>query len=71
MRTKTMNHGRYQRQVREWDTGKLEFIIFDCKKALEANPDNPNADYYLDEINYCSQELARRKERNRRGYIDY
>jgi hypothetical protein len=29
-------------------------------------PDNPNAGYYLDEINYCADELARRARGGKR-----
>lgn len=69
--TKKMDHARYQRQVRQWDSGKLEFIIHDCKRTIELQPGNPNLGYYLDEINYCSDELARRQRREKRGYVTY
>jgi hypothetical protein len=35
----------------------------DAKAAHDANPEGPKAGYYLDEINYASAELNRRREK--------
>jgi hypothetical protein len=39
----------------------LKYIMFDCRQALKAMPDNPKAGQYMDEIHYCLMELARRR----------
>ena len=31
----------------------LKYIMFDCRQALKAMPDNPKAGQYMDEIHYC------------------
>ena len=38
----------------------LRFIIKDAKEAVNAMPDNPNNEYYLDEIHYAGMEIQRR-----------
>ena len=58
---KRMDHVEYPKKLRAMKESQIRFIITDCKAALAALPDNPNAGYYLDEINYCSDELARRR----------
>jgi hypothetical protein len=37
----------------------------DAHEAMTANPEGPKAGYYADEINYCADELARRKEKTK------
>jgi hypothetical protein len=39
----------------------LKYIMFDCRQALKAMPDNPKAGQYMDEIHYCLMELAARR----------
>ena len=57
---KTMNHSEYQRECKSRTVTQLRYIIQDCKKAIAAMPENPNAGYYADEIHYCAMELAKR-----------
>ena len=57
---KRMDHVNYPKQCRKKSDAELHYIIKDAHEAAKAMPDNANVGYYLDEINYCSQELARR-----------
>ena len=57
---KTMNHSEYQKECKGKSETQLRYIIQDCKNAIAAYPENPNAGYYADEIHYCAMELARR-----------
>ena len=57
---KTMNHSEYQADCKNRSETSLRHVIEDCKQAIAAMPDNPNAGYYADEIHYCSMELRRR-----------
>ena len=57
---KVMDHSAYQRKVKKMSSSSLWRVIKDCKAALEAYPENPNAGYYQDEIHYCAMELNRR-----------
>jgi len=60
--TKTINHADYPKSLKAKSDAELHHIIADCKAALAAWSDCPNASYYLDEINYAAAELnARRK----------
>ncbi len=60
---KIMNHSEYQKRVRKMDDEALKFVLADCRAVLDAWKDHPNASYYLDEINYCGQELGRRAKK--------
>jgi hypothetical protein len=64
--TKRIDHAAYPRRCRTRSEMELRFIIADARAALDAMPDNPNAGFYLDEINYCADELARRARGGRR-----
>jgi hypothetical protein len=64
---KVMDHNRYPRICRGRSEAELRFIMADARAAHDANPDNPNAGYYLDEINYCADELARRARGGKRS----
>ncbi len=64
---KVMDHNRYPRVCRGRSEAELRFIMADARAAHDANPDNPNAGYYLDEINYCADELARRARGGKRS----
>ena len=63
---KLMDHAEYPRRCRRRSDAELLFVIADARAAHDANPDNPNAGYYLDEINYCADELNRRRKGGRR-----
>ena len=59
--TKFMNHTEYPKLLKKKDNSQLLFIIEDAISAMNAYPDNPNNSYYQDEVNYCANELRRRK----------
>ncbi len=58
-----MNHSQYQKSLKTKSDESLLFIIKDCQEALSANPDNPKASHYSDEICYCGMELAKRLDK--------
>jgi hypothetical protein len=58
---KEMDHTAYPKSLRAKPVESLHYIIQDCKAALKAYPEGRNAGYYSDEINYCVNELHRRK----------
>lgn len=62
MTTKVMNHSEYQKKVKKMSVVELRHVINDCRAVLQAWPQHPNEGYYLDEIHYCSMELARRQK---------
>ena len=55
-------HSEYQALAKTAMESELRYIIKDCQEAIAANPDNPKANQYADEINYCSMELHRRSK---------
>ena len=59
-------HSEYISYVKRSDTDSLNYIIEDCRNAIEAMPENPKCEQYIDEIHYCAMELMRRRERGRR-----
>lgn len=59
---KVINHTEYQKKCKKMSIEALKYTIQDCKKTIEANPDNPNNGYYQDEISYCGMELRKRRE---------
>ena len=59
-----MNHTTYPKELKKKSSASLRFIIKDCQEALEANPNNPKAGHYSDEICYCSMELKKRDRKN-------
>lgn len=63
--TKHIDHARYPKYCRGRTEAELRHIIADCRATLDAWPDQPNAGYYLDEINYAADELYRRQ----RGHV--
>jgi hypothetical protein len=63
---KNIDHAAYPRLCRRRSDAELLFVIADARAAHDANPENPNAGYYLDEISYCADELARRARGGRR-----
>lgn len=57
---KKMDHTEYPKKLKEKTYEELIFIRKDAQLTLKADPGNPNAGYYADEINYVSNELYRR-----------
>ena len=57
---KVMNHAEYQKNLQKKSNSVLWFIAKDAMKAAQAYPEGENASYYLDEVNYCLDEIARR-----------
>ena len=58
--TKHIDHVAYPAKCRRMSDAELLFTAHDARMAVDAYPDGPNVGYYLDEICYCSDELARR-----------
>ena len=54
-------HTDYMAKCKALTIESLEFIRADCREAIEAMPENPKCEQYMDEINYCSMELVKRK----------
>mgnify|MGYP003660648971 CR=1 FL=1 len=55
-----INHTDYPRQLKKLPMDALQHIINDCRRAIEAMPENPKCSQYADEIAYCSMEKTRR-----------
>jgi len=55
-----MDHNEYPKQLRDKSWAELSFIVRDCRRAMEALPDNPKNGHYADEIAYAANEMARR-----------
>lgn len=55
-----INHAEYQEKVKNLSVASLKYIMKDAYEAERANPLGNKAGYYLDEINYCCNELKRR-----------
>lgn len=73
--TKHIDHAAYPKLCRTRSDAELLFVIADCRATLDAWPDQPNYGYYLDEMNYCADELARRarggkRQRTRQPTVD-
>lgn len=64
--TKHIDHAAYPKLCRSRSEAELRYVIADCRATLAAWHDQPNAGYYLDEINYCADELARRARGGKR-----
>ena len=59
---KIMDHAAYQADCRTKTEAQLRFIIQGCQEVVKVQSGfNPNIGYYMDEIHYCSMELARRQ----------
>jgi hypothetical protein len=65
--TKHIDHAAYPKLCRSRSDAELLYVIADCRATLEAWPDQPNHGYYADEINYCADELARRRRGGKRA----
>ena len=55
-------HSRYMEMVKTMSTDSLRYVIKDCRNAIEALPENPKCEQYMDEIHYCATELRIRNE---------
>lgn len=55
-----IDHVNYPLRLKNKTIAEIKFIINDCKEVFEVWPDHPSSSYYLDEINYCVNELNRR-----------
>lgn len=56
-----IDHKEYPKRLRHMSDATLLYIIRDCQEAIKSLPDNPKNGYYADEINYCANELSRRR----------
>lgn len=63
MMQKHIDHVGYPAKLKLKTKAELEYIITDAQGALDAYPENPNAGYYADEINYAQNELASRRKK--------
>ena len=59
---KVMDHTEYPERLKNKTDSALRYIMNDAFQAMRAMPDNPNNGYYADEINYCADELYKRKQ---------
>ena len=55
-------HSEYMAMVKTMPTDSLRYVIQDCRNAIEALPENPKCEQYMDEIYYCATELRIRNE---------
>ena len=55
-------HSEYMAKVKTMPTDSLRYVIQDCRDAIEAMPENPKCEQYMDEIHYCAMELRLRNE---------
>ena len=55
-------HSEYMAMVKTMPTDSLRYVIQDCRNAIEALPENPKCEQYMDEIHYCATELRIRNE---------
>ena len=55
-------HREYMEMVKTMPTDSLRYVIQDCSDAIEALPENPKCNQYMDEIHYCAMELRIRGE---------
>ena len=53
-------HSQAMAHFKTVPTDSLCYIIQDCRRAVEAMPDNPKCGQYMDEIHYAGMELKRR-----------
>lgn len=67
METTNINHTEYPKTLKNKTEDSLRYIIADCKKAIEANPEGHKAGFYADEILYCERELLSRRKQAQKG----
>lgn len=63
MSQKIMNHGEYQKSLKNKSFAELMFIVKDAREAAHNAQQMgcPNEGYYLDEIHYASAEMRKRQ----------
>lgn len=54
-------HSEYQATCKKRGLESLRYVLWDCRAAMAANPDNPKCEQYADEAHYCAMELHRRR----------
>ena len=64
-----IDHAAYMERVKTLSDSALRYTIKDASEAIRAQPDGHKAGYYADEINYCADELAKRKRASRRNPV--
>lgn len=57
----SIDHALYPKWAAEQSDEVLFFVMRDARQAEVAMPDGPKAWYYADEVNYCANEVARRR----------
>lgn len=57
-----IDHTTYPESLKNKTTTELHFIIQDAQEAIRANPTGPKSGYYADEVNYCVNELYKRRK---------
>jgi hypothetical protein len=67
MAVQHIDHAAYQERCTKMSEAQLRYTISDANAAMRAMPDGPKAGYYADEVNYCSNELAKRKRSSQRN----
>jgi len=58
-----IDHAEYPKRLRALPIEALQYIIRDASEAARLNPTGHKAGYYLDEVNYCSDEISRRAKK--------
>lgn len=56
-----IDHKEYPESLKKKTIVELHFIMKDAYQAMRAMPDGPKTGYYADEINYCCNEIHRRR----------
>jgi len=56
-----IDHIEYPKSLKHKSEDILHYIAHDAFAAIKANPSGHKVGYYADEINYCADELRRRK----------
>jgi hypothetical protein len=54
-------HSEYQKLCKKRDIESLRYVLWDCRVAMTANPQNPKCGQYADEAHYCAMEITKRK----------
>ena len=54
-------HSEYQATCKKRDLESLRYVLWDCRAAMAANPDNPKCEQYADEVSYCGMEIHQRR----------
>ena len=57
-------HSEYQKLCKKRDIESLRYVLWDCRVAITANPQNPKCGQYADEAHYCAMEITKRNYHN-------